>query len=1659
MRVKNYFKKISFALLFVLMGVGNDLWAQPMVIYDPGGGIANTIPFSSTASNRRALIYTPADFTNAQAGLITRVYFMASGTVSPSFGNVELYMGPTTASTFTSAAWPTGLVQVLDANNITPVTFPRAGGTGTWFAFDLQTPYLFDNATNFIIDAHVTGPNPGVSILQITETGKSVFGSTANPAPNNTQDRLAIFGFDWVPAGPCVSPPFVGNAVANPSVLCVNGTTNLSVDSMTFGQGQSYQWQSSLDGTNWTNMANDTLPSATAIVSDTTYFRLTATCGGVTTNGQPIRVDAVGGALAAGTYTINSALPTGGPNFQSFTDFIDAIECGGVDGPVVLNVVPGSGPYTERLVMDNIPTDANKSIYIQGNGETIQFNNINTSERAVIELRNTNHITFDSLVVKTLNTANGWGFWLVETSDSNVIKNCDIDITSVTGTASAAGIGINMTATATSATTAGDNGNYNLFEGNRIIGATASGAYTGINIIGSGTTGSVGNIARHNIIQDFRLWGIRATNASNTVIDGNLITRPNRNNTGIVRAVYLTGSSHDVVVSNNIIHSLNSGIPTSTSTTYGISNNAGAVQGSPTQVFNNLMYNFDGGGIHYGIYNAAAWTNYYHNTVVLDDQDSRTQAAYAFYTTTASNDNLEVFNNLFYMDRNTSGLQYAIRVNTATVQNFNSNNNAFYIGSNASSNGGVGFRTSGYSTLADWTNATTDDANSVVGNPDFINPGMGDFTPSSAALAAIGQNLLSVVPTDLFGNPRISQPSPGAIEFLPPPCPRPGISLVGSTDTSATLFFMSLQPNGTYNIEWGPVGFTRGTGNILTITGDTLVLDSLARNGCYDIYVQLDCTASGDSVSLWTEAFTFCTDCSPFEAPYFQGFEFWSVGPLPGALERCYDHTTTNASYHWEVWDGVSPTPNTTGPDGGANSSLQYLFVRASGTANSEAIFSIPEINTNTLNFPELRFFYHMFGTQFNEFRCEVFNDSTNTWDVLFVENQPTKSAQSDPYLEVIANLTPYKSDNTRIQFVAIRGAGTSGQIAIDDISIDEAPACPDPLNLDTLGITASTVELVWDQAGVVNSWEIEWGPVGFVQGTAGGNIVPAGTNPFTVTGLPPGGCYDFYVRALCGAQGTSQNWTGPIEACTPFNHDIAIETMLSPVEPIGCGDSLMPVKVVLFNNGTNAESNIPMTAQITGDFNQTLNYTYPGPLAPDLHDTVTLGTLNTFAGGMISIDISHSLATDENPVNDQLVFNNITLAPGHPDAVDVTYCPGTDSVFVAVTPFPGLSYNWFETDTSTASVGSGDSLQVPATSRTWYVSHAAGSSGSGSDSLEFTLAAGNSQNGNMFDISVLNAVELQGFTVSPNSAGSGEFEIWHKTGSYVGFENGPAGWTLLEAIDIGPLPAAGLYRINLTTPFPLSVGAHAFYVTRVSGSVNYTNGTTVGTLLNSNDDLQLFEGIGKSHPFGSTFAPRVFNGLIHYGNPGGACESARIPVLVTPYADTAVADFTFTQTGPGDFSFDASASNGDTYSWDFGDGNTATGQQVTHSYVTGSTFAVTLVVTEAHCGSSDTIVINVTSTVSLETFVMHQNLKVFPNPTNGQFSVSYSGPFERDTYFRILAPSGQLVEAFHVTHDALTVSGFEVQKTFDLSGLSKGIYILQVETGFGVISRRIVVL
>ena len=155
----------------------------------------------------------------------------------------------------------------------------------------------------------------------------------------------------------------------------------------------------------------------------------------------------------------------------------------------------------------------------------------------------------------------------------------------------------------------------------------------------------------------------------------------------------------------------------------------------------------------------------------------------------------------------------------------------------------------------------------------------------------------------------------------------------------------------------------------------------------------------------------------------------------------------------------------------------------------------------------------------------------------------------------------------------------------------------------------------------------------------------------------------------------------------------------------------------------------------------------------------------------------------------------------------------------------------------------------------------------SGTSSLTTTFAGGNGQDGNMFDITALNTVTIDTMEAHLDN-GTSTVEIYYKAGSYVGFQSNPGAWTLVGTIAVTgngpgnptPIPLA----INVTMAAGTTFG---WYVTvdATSPNVDYTNGTSVGSVYVSDANIQIHEGLGLGYPFGTTNTPRVWNGIVHY--------------------------------------------------------------------------------------------------------------------------------------------------------------------------------------------------
>lgn len=467
-----------------------------------------------------------------------------------------------------------------------------------------------------------------------------------------------------------------------------------------------------------------------------------------------------------GTYTINSAVPTGGTNFQTFAAALTALGTTGVNGPVVFNVAVGSGPYNESFYLGAIPgSSAANKVRFNGNGNTIQFA-ATTTDPHIVRLIGTKFLTLNDLVIKTTSIY-GWGISLSAGSESDSIINCTIDLTASNNTSNAYSNGITLTGDHTSITSIGSGGRKCYIGNNKILGSTGAGScYNGIRI----NTGSDSNIVQGNLISNFHYYGLYLSNTPGSLIIDNEFHRANKTTTGVGYGMYVINSSPGTKILRNRVHSLGGTTGSSTSTTYGIHFATGhGSAAAPNIIANNVFYNFNQNGINYGISTSSTYrVRFYHNTVIMNVPLTSTSATYGFYANGTQTET-EYKNNIVSITGGTSGTKYGYYfTSTAGVIAGGLQRNNVYV--NSSQPGAQyhsNFGGTDYATLAAFQAAyPTMELGSLDINPSFQNMPV-DFIPGPAAgaLATNGLQLNAFVPLDFDLNVRNIDPTPGAYEM------------------------------------------------------------------------------------------------------------------------------------------------------------------------------------------------------------------------------------------------------------------------------------------------------------------------------------------------------------------------------------------------------------------------------------------------------------------------------------------------------------------------------------------------------------------------------------------------------------------------------------------------------------------------------------------------------------------------------------------------------------------------------------------------------------------------------------------------------------------------------------------------------------------------------
>lgn len=226
---------------------------------------------------------------------------------------------------------------------------------------------------------------------------------------------------------------------------------------------------------------------------------------------------------------------------------------------------------------------------------------------------------------------------------------------------------------------------------------------------------------------------------------------------------------------------------------------------------------------------------------------------------------------------------------------------------------------------------------------------------------------------------------------------------------------------------------------------------------------------------------------------------------------------------------------------------------------------------------------------------------------------------------------------------------------------LEVSPDCKVPINLQTIRLSVGTsINLTWEAIGTAVSWEVEYGPKDYVQGS--GTKIKVNNTSVTITNLFATNSYDFYVRSVCGADsygewsavatniGTNPNCANPTEVTAVRSTTNTAEVTVNWVAPTTQSSWEIKYGAAGFNVNTGTNSVVTATKpKIISGLAATSYDFYVRAKCSATENSNWVGPINVAASGLVSTGIvgnylltslTSSNATDIN--GDGILSNNV---------------------------------------------------------------------------------------------------------------------------------------------------------------------------------------------------------------------------------------------------------------------------------------------------------------------------------------------------------------------------------------------------------------------------------
>ncbi len=330
-----------------------------------------TNTFITCYCNSSATTVFDADIGNVTFGALT------NGSATPSTNNTtanELY---TNFTSLPPAVFLQGINYPISISQINVTTYEPQCRIAVFIdydhngLFDTTTEKAYTGVTNIIpssntIIGSVTIPLSSTSGLTgmrvvLVEGLFNILNSCGTYTYGETEDYI----IDIQAATPCTTPPTAGTAFSSVNSVCPNVNFNLNLTGTSISSGLSFQWQSSPNGTVWTNIAGATNINLTTTLTTNTYYQCIVTCNSVpdTSSSVLVSVNSFTTCYCTSTATNSADDDIGNVTFGSLNN--------------------GSGtPALSNSTSVNVYTDFTSlpaTVYLQGLSYPISVTQINSS--------------------------------------------------------------------------------------------------------------------------------------------------------------------------------------------------------------------------------------------------------------------------------------------------------------------------------------------------------------------------------------------------------------------------------------------------------------------------------------------------------------------------------------------------------------------------------------------------------------------------------------------------------------------------------------------------------------------------------------------------------------------------------------------------------------------------------------------------------------------------------------------------------------------------------------------------------------------------------------------------------------------------------------------------------------------------------------------------------------------------------------------------------------------------------------------------------------------------------------------------------------------------------------------------------------------------------